>query len=69
MPLETPARIVSELAARGYNAEREAITLLADAEDTDAALERALEAVPQDALKLEVSHVRRSLETDRKSVV
>jgi DNA polymerase II small subunit len=64
VPLETPARIVSELAARGYNAEREAVTLLADAPDTDTALERALEAVPEDALKLEVEHVRTALDTD-----
>ncbi|MEF8882596.1 MAG: DNA-directed DNA polymerase II small subunit [Halapricum sp.] len=64
MPLETPARIVSELADRGYNAEREAVTLLADAPDTDDALDRALEAVPDDALKLEVGHVRTALGPD-----
>jgi DNA polymerase II small subunit len=64
VPLETPARIVSELAACGYNAEREAVTLLADADDTDAALERALEAIPEDALKLEVEHVRTAMETN-----
>ena len=64
MPLETPARIVSELATRGYNAEREAVTLLADAPDTDAALDRALETLPDDALKLRAGHVRDTLETD-----
>ena len=64
MPLETPARIVSELATRGYNAEREAVTLLADAPDTDAALDRALETLPDDALKLRARHVRDTLETD-----
>ncbi|WP_225335819.1 DNA-directed DNA polymerase II small subunit [Halomicrobium urmianum] len=62
MPLETPARIVSELASRGYNAEREAVTLLADAPDPDAALERALETAPDDALKLSADHVRDVLE-------
>ena len=63
MPLETPARIVSELAARGYNAEREAVTLLADAPDTDAALDRALEVVPDGALKLTTDHVEQALDT------
>ena len=64
MPLETPARIVSELATRGYNAEREAVTLLADAPDTDAALDRAIETLPDDAIKLRAGHVRDTLETD-----
>ena len=64
MPLETPARIVSELVARGYNAEREAVTLLADAPDTDAALDRAIEELPDDALKLRASHVRDTLDTN-----
>jgi len=64
VPLETPARIVSELATRGYNAEREAVTLLADAPDTDAALDRAIETLPDDAIKLRAGHVRDTLETD-----
>ncbi|WP_231186221.1 DNA-directed DNA polymerase II small subunit [Haladaptatus sp. DYF46] len=58
MPLETPARIVSELTSRGYNADREAVTLLASAPDPGAALERAVESAPEDALKLSVEHVR-----------
>ncbi|MBV0902324.1 DNA-directed DNA polymerase II small subunit [Haloarcula salina] len=57
MPLETPARIVSELASRGYNAEREAVTRIADAPDPAATLDRALETVPDDALKLTTDHV------------
>jgi len=64
VPLETPARIVSELASRGYNAEREAVTLLADVGDPAGALDRALETVPEDALVLTADHVRESLETD-----
>ena len=64
MPLETPARIVKQLARRGYNAEREAVTLLADEPDSDAALERALETLPDDALKLTTDHVRESIETE-----
>ncbi|QIO21324.1 DNA-directed DNA polymerase II small subunit [Haloarcula sp. JP-L23] len=57
MPLSTPARIVSELASRGYNAEREAVTKLADAPDPERALDRAVETMPDDALKLTAGHV------------
>ena len=57
MPLETPARIVSLLATRGYNAEREAVTLLASADDPASAIERALETAPEDAIKLSAEHV------------
>ncbi|MFW6385048.1 MAG: DNA-directed DNA polymerase II small subunit, partial [Halodesulfurarchaeum sp.] len=58
MPLEGPARIVSELTSRGYNAEREAVTLLAGADDPAVALERTVEAAPDDALKITADHVR-----------
>jgi len=64
VPLETPARIVSELASRGFNAEREAVTLLADATDPAAALERAVETAPEDALVLTAAHVEDTLDTD-----
>lgn len=63
MPRETPVRIVDELASRGYNTDREAVTLLADAPETDAAIERALEAMPNDAVKLSAEDVREVLET------
>jgi len=62
VPLSTPARIVSELASRGYNAEREAVTRLADAPESANALERALETMPEDALKLTADHVDTVLE-------
>ena len=62
MPQETPRRIVAELASRGYNAEREAVTLLAGTADPGRALERALESVPEDALKLSAEHVRATLD-------
>ncbi|MEF8756899.1 MAG: DNA-directed DNA polymerase II small subunit [Halobacteriales archaeon] len=64
MPLEGAARIVSELTSRGYNAEREAVTLLAGADDPTVALERAVEAAPDDALKLTADHVRSVLGPD-----
>jgi DNA polymerase II small subunit len=54
---------VSELARRGYNAEREAVTLLETAPDPMAALERAVEAAPDDALVVSERHVREALES------
>jgi DNA polymerase II small subunit len=65
VPLETPARIVRELARRGYNVEREAVTLLAGAADPSAAVDAAVETVPDDALRLTAAHVRAALDDDR----
>ncbi|MGQ4557132.1 DNA-directed DNA polymerase II small subunit [Halobellus sp. GM3] len=62
MPLETPVRIVSELAERGYNAEREAVTLLAGADDPASALERVVEHAEEDALRITTADVRAVLE-------
>ena len=62
MPLESNARIVSELAARGYNAEREAVTLLAGADDAAAAIEAVVECAPDDALRITVDHVRAAVD-------
>jgi DNA polymerase II small subunit len=63
VPLSEPVRITRELASRGYNAEREAVTLLVNAPDPDRALERAVAAAPDDALTLTASHVRSAVET------
>jgi DNA polymerase II small subunit len=62
VPLETPARIVRELARRGYNAEREAVTLLAGASNPAAAIDAAVETAPDDALRLTAAHVRATLD-------
>ncbi|MFW5950201.1 MAG: DNA-directed DNA polymerase II small subunit [archaeon] len=62
MPRESSVRIVNELASRGYNTDREAVTFLADAPDTGAAIERAVEAVPDGAVKLTVEHARTAVE-------
>ncbi|MFC4359813.1 DNA-directed DNA polymerase II small subunit [Halobium salinum] len=64
MPLETPSRIVQELASRGYNAEREAVTLLAGAANPALVLEAAIEVADDDALVLTVEHVRRALDAE-----
>ncbi|WP_255192766.1 DNA-directed DNA polymerase II small subunit [Natronobeatus ordinarius] len=64
MPLEGPARIVSELTSRGYNVEREAVTLIASAPDPDATLERVVDAVPDDVLVVDSEHVRAALDPE-----
>ncbi|MCD2200242.1 DNA-directed DNA polymerase II small subunit [Halobacterium sp. KA-4] len=62
MPREPPVRVVREVTSRGYNAEREAVTLLATARDPAAAVERAVDAAPDDALTLTTDHVREVLD-------
>jgi DNA polymerase II small subunit len=62
VPLETPARIAKTLASHGYNAEREAVTLLANARDPDRAVERAVETAPAAVVKLTAGDVRDILE-------
>ncbi|ELZ03176.1 DNA polymerase II small subunit [Natrialba chahannaoensis JCM 10990] len=57
MPLEGPARIVSELTSRGYNAEREAVTHIAAADHPAAVLEQVVEEMPDDALVVRTDHV------------
>jgi DNA polymerase II small subunit len=64
VPLESNARIAKELARRGYNAEREAVTLLASAADSAAVLEAAVERAPDDALRITADHVRAASESD-----
>jgi DNA polymerase II small subunit len=61
VPSEETARIVAELADRGYNADREAVTLLARASDRDHAIDRAVETAPEDTLVLSADHVERAL--------
>ena len=63
MPLETPSRIVQELATRGYNADREAVTLIASAANPPLALEAAVERAPADALRLTAKDVRAVLDS------
>jgi DNA polymerase II small subunit len=62
VPLEEPARLVQRLAANGYSADREAITLLAGAQDPAEALAVVVEAAPDDALKLTADDVRDALD-------
>jgi DNA polymerase II small subunit len=59
--MESPARIARALASHGFNASREAVTLLAGADNTEAALALAVEAAPDDALVLTADHVQAAL--------
>lgn len=62
VPRSTPVRIVNELATRGYNADREAVTLLARANDTEHAIERTIETAPSETLTLSADHVRETID-------
>ncbi|MFO7833645.1 MAG: DNA-directed DNA polymerase II small subunit [Halohasta sp.] len=64
MSLETQSGVVRALAARGYNAEREAVTLLAGAADPATAVEAVVESTDDDALRVTVDDVRRVLDAD-----
>jgi DNA polymerase II small subunit len=62
--LEEPARVARALASHGFNAEREAVTLLARTPDPTAALELVVETVPPDATKVTAAHVRAVVDRD-----
>lgn len=62
VPLEQSRRIVTELARHGYNAEREAVTLLARADNPADAIEHSIESLPDDALTLSADHIRSTLD-------
>ncbi|MFQ3475951.1 DNA-directed DNA polymerase II small subunit [Halonotius sp. F2-221B] len=64
MPSERPSRIVQTLARHGYNADREAVTLLARAADPAAAIEAVVSATDDDTLRLTSSDVRACLDSD-----
>ena len=61
MPQKESARLVRELASHGYTADREAITLLSGVESPTEALVAAVEAAPDDELKLSAANVRDAL--------
>ncbi|TKX42951.1 DNA-directed DNA polymerase II small subunit [Halorubrum sp. SD690R] len=67
MPLESNARIAKALAERGYNAEREAVTLLAGATDPTAAIAATVDRAPDEALRITADHVREAIDHSNKS--
>nr|WP_272904631.1 DNA-directed DNA polymerase II small subunit [Halobacterium sp. TGN-42-S1] len=62
--MEPSVRVVRELTSRGYNADREAVTLLAGADDPAVAVDRVVEAAPEDAVTLSTEDVRAALDAD-----
>ena len=64
VPSETPSRIVQTLARHGYNADREAVTLLARANDPAAAIDAVVSAAGDDTLRITSSDVRACLDSD-----
>jgi len=67
VPLESNARIAKALAERGYNAEREAVTLLAGATDPTAAIAATVDRAPDEALRITADHVREAIDHTDKS--
>jgi len=63
VPLERPVHVANELAKRGFNADPDAVTLIASSPDPELALDRTLETVPEDALKLTAEHVHDAVDT------
>jgi DNA polymerase II small subunit len=62
VPLEEAASVARQLARLGFNAEREAVTLLVRAQETEATLLAVVESVPEDAVKVTADHVRAVLD-------
>ncbi|MFW5918718.1 MAG: DNA-directed DNA polymerase II small subunit [Halanaeroarchaeum sp.] len=54
MPRPSHVRVVKRLTSSGYNADREAVTVFANAEDPIDAVDTALETVPDDVLTITV---------------
>ncbi|WP_394338552.1 DNA-directed DNA polymerase II small subunit [Halonotius aquaticus] len=63
VPSETPSRIVQTLARHGYNADREAVTLLARVSDPAAAIEAVVSATDDNTLRITSSDVRACLDS------
>jgi DNA polymerase II small subunit len=60
--LDTSVRVVRKLADRGYNADREAVTLIADTPDPKRTIERVLDDTPEGTLSITAEHVRGALD-------
>ncbi|MEE6210672.1 DNA-directed DNA polymerase II small subunit [Salarchaeum sp. III] len=62
MPNSTPVVVVRELTSHGYNADRDAVTLLADEPDPARAVEHVVEHAPADVLTISAAQVRDALD-------
>ena len=64
MPRPSHVRVVKRLTSNGYNADREAVTVFANADDPIAAVERALEAVGDDVLTITVEDAEAAVDAE-----
>ena len=64
VPSETPASIVQQLVRHGYNADREAVTVLSRTDNPQLAIEAVLEAIDDDVLRITAEDVRSILADD-----
>ncbi|MFB6104566.1 MAG: DNA-directed DNA polymerase II small subunit [Halobacteriaceae archaeon] len=62
MSREAQVWVVRELTSRGYNADRDAVTLLARTDDPAAAVERVVDGVSAETLTVTAGHVRSALD-------
>jgi DNA polymerase II small subunit len=62
VPLEEPVAVARALARHGFNADREAVTLLANAPAPGAAIENAIDAAPPGTTRLTAADIRPAIE-------
>ncbi|WP_254832543.1 DNA-directed DNA polymerase II small subunit [Haloglomus salinum] len=62
MPLEEPVAVARALASHGFNADREAVTLLANAPDPKAAIAHVTDGAPSGTTRLTAADVRPAIE-------
>jgi len=62
VPLEEPVAVARALASRGFNADREAVTLLANAPDPSAAIEHAVDAASPGSTRLTAADARPAID-------
>ena len=62
MPLEEPVAVARALASSGFNADREAVTLLANAPDPSAAIEHAVDAASPGSTRLTAADARPAID-------
>jgi DNA polymerase II small subunit len=61
VPGESERRVLTNLLERGFNVDRQAVTLLAGYDDPEAAIDRVLETLPADVHKLSGKIVKEHL--------
>lgn len=63
--MASPVRIIKQLAERGYNADREAVSLLSSMEEPGEVIDRVVARAPETVLTLTVAHVESVVDSAR----